>query len=75
MAGRGPSVPTLKSIRAKIANQTQTKEPPQKNPLKQNPSKTAPPLEPRVVVAPVVPVGVSLKIKPISIHPTNQTNS
>ena len=56
MADRGPPVPTPKAVRAKFANQTKTKEPPQKNPPKQNPSKTDPPLEPRVLVVPVVPV-------------------
>ena len=40
MAYRGLPAPMPKAVRAKIANQTKTKEPPQKNPPKQNPSKT-----------------------------------
>ena len=72
MADRGLPVPTPKAIRAKIANQTKTKEPPQKNPPKQNPSKTAPPLEPRVVVVPVVPVNQSQDQDPLYL--SNQPN-
>ena len=49
MAERGPPAPTPKPVR-KSATQVKVKEPSQKNPPKQDPSKAAPPLEPRVVV-------------------------
>ena len=55
MTEKGPPAPTPKPVRAKLANQTKTKEPPQKNPSKQNPSKATPPLEPRVILVPLVP--------------------
>ena len=72
MADRGMLVPTAKAVRAKFANQTKTKEHPQKNPPKQNPSKTDPPLEPRVVVVPVVPVDQVEYQAPL--YPPNQPN-
>ena len=69
MAEKGLPVPTPKITRAKIANQTKTNEPPQKNPPKPNPSKTTSPLEPRVVVVPVVPVNQSEDQAPL--YPPN----
>ena len=66
----GLPAPTPKAVRAKIANQTKTKELPQRNAPKQNPSKTAPPLEPRVVVVPIVPVDQSEDQAPL--YPPNQ---
>ena len=72
MADRRLPVPSFKAVRAKIANQTKTKEPSQKDPSKQNPSKTDPPLEPTVVVVPVVPVDQS-EDQALSIHQTSQT--
>ena len=59
-----------KALRAKCANQTKTKEPPQENPPKQNPSKTTPPLEPRVVIGHVVLVDQSEDQVPL--YPPNQ---
>ena len=55
MAERGPPAPTLKPVR-KPATQVKAKKPSQKHPPKQNPSKAAPPLEPRGVVVPVVSI-------------------
>ena len=49
MAEKGPPAPTPKPVR-KPATQVKVKEPSQKNLPKQNPSKAAPPLEPRIVV-------------------------
>ena len=72
MADRGPPAPTPKAVRAKFANQTKTKEPPEINPPKQNPSKTDSPLEPRVVVVPVVPVDQLQDQAPL--YPPNQPN-
>ena len=72
MAEKGSPEPTPKAIRAKNANQTKTKEPSLKNPPKQNPSKTAPPLEPRVVVVPVVPIDQSEDQG--QLYPPNQPN-
>ena len=72
MTDRGPPAPTPKAIRAKIANQTKTKEHPQKNPPKENPSKSAPPLQPRVVVLPVVSVDQSED--QATLYPPNQPN-
>ena len=72
MADRGLPVPTPKAVRAKFANQTKTKEPPHKNTPKQNPSKTDHPLEPRVVVVPVVPVDQLEDQAPL--YPPNQPN-
>ena len=48
------------------------KEPFQKNPPKQNPSKATPPLEPRVVIVPVVPVDQPEDQAPL--YPPNQPN-
>ena len=72
MADRGLPSPTPKAFRAKFANQTKTKEPPPKKPPKQNPLKTDPPLEPRVVVVPVVPVDQLEGQAPL--YPPNQPN-
>ena len=72
MAEKGPTAPTPKAVRVQFANQTKIKEPPQENPPKQNPSKTNPPLEPRVVVVPVVPVDQSEDQVPL--YPPNQPN-
>ena len=69
MVEKGLPAPTPKAV---TANQTKTKEPPQKNSLKQNRSKTAPPLEPRVVVVPVVSVDQSEDQAPF--YPLNQPN-
>ena len=55
MAEKGPPTPTPKTIR-KPATQVKVKEPSQKNPSKQNPSKATPPLEPKRVLIPVVPI-------------------
>ena len=70
MADKGPPAPAPKAVRAKNAHQTKTKEPPQKNPPKQNLSKTTPPLELRVVVVPVVPVDQLEDQTPL--YPPNQ---
>ena len=68
MAEKRLPAPTPKPVRAKTASQTKTKEPPQKNPPKQNPSKATPPLEPRIVVVPVVVVD-----QPVDqVHQINQ---
>ena len=72
MADRRLPVPTPKAVRSKFANQTKAKEPPQKNLPKQNPSKTDPPLEPRVVVVLVVPVYLLEDQAPL--YPPNQPN-
>ena len=67
MADRGPPAPAPKASRAKTAHQTKTREPPHKNTPKQNPEKTAPPLELKVVVVPYRTVGrtsPSLPTKP-----------
>ena len=72
MAEKGLPAPTPKAVRAKCPNQTKTKEPPQKNPPAQNPSKTTHPLEPRVAVVPVVPVDQSEDQVPL--YPPNQPN-
>ena len=55
MAEKGPPAPTPKPIR-KPATQVKVKEPSQKNPPKQ---KATPPLEPRVVIVPVVPIDLT----------------
>ena len=55
MAEKGPPAPTPKPVRVKPATQIKTIEPPQRTPPKQNPSKATPPLEPRVVLLPLVP--------------------
>ena len=72
MADRGPPAPTPKAVRAKIASQTKTKEPPQKNPSKRNTSKTAPPLEPKIIAVPVVHVDQSEVQVPL--YSPNQPN-
>ena len=72
MAEKGPPVPTPKQVTAKPATQTKTKEPPQKNPSKPNPSKATPPLEPRVVLVPLVPTDQPEDQVPL--HPPNQPN-
>ena len=52
MAEKGPPAPTPKPVR-KPATQVKAKEPSQN---KQNPPKATPPLEPKRVVIPVVPI-------------------
>ena len=64
---RGPHAPAPKASRAKTAHQTKTREHPQKNPPKQKPAKTAPPLEPKVIV--VVPVD---QLEEAPLYPPNQ---
>ena len=71
MAEKGPPVPTPKPVR-KPGTQAKVKEPSQKNLAKQNPSKAAPPLEPRIVVVPVVPVDQPKDQAPF--YPSNQPN-
>ena len=71
MAEKGPPAPTPKPGR-KPATQAKAKEPSQNNLPKQNPSKAAPPLEPRVVVVPVVPVDQPKDQAPL--YPPNQPN-
>ena len=71
MAEKGPPAPTPKPVR-KPATQTKVKEPSQKNLPKQNPSKATPPLEPRTVVVPVVPVDQPKDQGPL--YPPNQPN-
>ena len=58
----------LKPVEQKAAHQTKTGEPLPKNPPKQNPAKTAPPLEPKMVV--VVPVDQLEEQAPL--YPPNQ---
>ena len=71
MAEKGPPAPTSKPVR-KSATQAKLKEPSQKNLPKQNPLKAAPPLEPRIVVVPVVPIDQPEDQDPI--NPANQPN-
>ena len=55
MTEKGLPAPTPKPVR-KPATQVKVKEPSQKKPSKQNLSKATPPLEPKRVVIPVVPI-------------------
>ena len=55
MPEKGPPAPTPKPV-IKPGTQAKAKKPSQKNLPILNPSKAAPPLEPRIVVVPVVPV-------------------
>ena len=71
MAEKGPPAPTPKPVR-KPVTQAKAKDPSQKNLPKQNPSKAAPPLEPRVVVVPVVPIDQPKDQTPL--YPPNQQN-
>ena len=71
MAERGPPAPTPKPVR-KPATQVKAKEPSQKNPPNIDPSKAAPPLEPRVVVVPVVPIDQPEDQAPL--NPPDQPN-
>ena len=71
MAEKGPPAPTPRPVR-KLATQAKAKEPSQKNLPKQNPSKAAPPLEPRIVVVPVVPIDQPEDQAPL--YPPNQPN-
>ena len=71
MAEKGPPEPTPKPVR-KPTTQAKAKEPSQKNLAKQNPSKASPPLEPRIVVVPVVPVDQPEDQAPL--YPPNQPN-
>ena len=64
--------PHLNQLEQSLQTQFKTKEPPQENPPKQNLSKAAPPLEPRVIVAPVVPVDQSEDQAPL--YQPNQPN-
>ena len=68
MAEKGPPAPTPKPVR-KPATQVKVKEPSQK---KQNPSKATPPLEPKRVVIPVVPIDQPEDQVPL--YPPNQPN-
>ena len=68
MADKGPPAPTFKPVR-KPATQVKAKEPSQK---KQNPSKTAPPLEPKRVVIPVV--SIDQPEDQVPLYPPNQPN-
>ena len=73
MAEKGPPAPTPKPVRGKPATQTKTKEPSQKNPPNQNPSKATPPLEPRVVLVPLAPA--DWPEDQVPLHPQiNQSN-
>ena len=72
MAEKGPPAPIPKQVRAKLATQTKTKEPPQKNASKQNPSKATPPLEPRVVLLPLV--AADQPEDQVPLHPPNEPN-
>ena len=72
MAEKGPLAPTPKQVRVKPATQTKTKEPPQKNPSKKNLSKATPPLEPRVVLVPLVPA--DWPEDQVPLQPPNQPN-
>ena len=71
MTERGRPAPTPRPVR-KPATQVKAREPSQKNPPKQNPSEAAPPLEPRVVIVPVVPV--DQPEKQAHLYPPNQLN-
>ena len=71
MAEKGPPAPTPKPVR-KPPTQAKAKEPSQKTLSKQNPLKAAPPLEPRIVVVPVVPVDQPKDQAPL--YPPNQPN-
>ena len=71
MAEKGPPAPTCKPVR-KPATQAKAKEPSHKNLPKQDHSKAVPPLEPRVVVVPVVPIDQPEDQAPI--HQSNQIN-
>ena len=71
MAEKGPPAPTPKPVR-KPVTQAKVKEPSQKNLPKQNPSKAAHPLEPRIVVVPVVPIDQLEDQAPL--YPPNQPN-
>ena len=73
MVEKGPPVPTPKPVR-KPPTQAKAKEPSQKNLSKQNPSKAAPPLEPRIVVVPVLPVVQLEDQAPLYPCPPNQPN-
>ena len=70
MAEKGPPTPIPKPVR-KPPTQAKAKEPSQKNLSKQNPSKAAPPLEPRIVEVPVVLVDQLVRPSPsLSTKPT-----
>ena len=69
MVEKGPSAPTPKPVR-KPTTQAKAEEPSQKNLPKQSPLKAAPPLEPRIVVVPVVPVDQPEDQAPLSTKPT-----
>ena len=71
MTEKGPPAPTPKPVR-KPASQAKLNEPSQKNIPKQNPSKAAPPLEPRVLVVPVVPIDQPKDQTPL--YSSNQPN-
>ena len=71
MAEKGQPAPTPKPVR-KPATQAKAKEPSSEKLTKQNPSKAAPPLEPRIVVVPVVPIDQPEDQTPI--NPPNQPN-
>ena len=72
MAEKGPPAPTPKPVRAKPATQVKVKEPSQKNPPKQKTSKATSPLQPRVVIVPVVPV--DQPEDQALLYPPNQPN-
>ena len=71
MAEKGPPAPTPRPVK-KPTTQAKVKEPSQKNLPKQNPSKAGPPLEPRIVVVPLVPVDQLEDQAPL--YPPNQPN-
>ena len=72
MAEKGLPAPTPKPVWAKPATQTKTKERPQRNPPKLNPSNATPLLEPRVVIEPLVPADQPEDQVPL--YPPNQPN-
>ena len=72
MGEKGPPAPTPKPVRVKHATPTKTKEPPQINPSKQIPSKATPPLEPGVVLVPLVPA--DWLEDQVPLYPPNQPN-
>ena len=67
MAEKGLPAPTPKPVRAKTPAQTKAKALP-----KQNTSKTSIPLEPRVVIQPVIPI--DQQEDQDTLHPPNQPN-
>ena len=72
MVEKGPPAPTPKPFRAKSTTQVKKKEPSQKIPPKQNPSRATHLLEPRVVIVLVVPVEQTEDQAPL--YPPNQLN-